>query len=352
MARSTSDSGDDLESINESSMMRDLDDLESLSPLPSAPPMTSSPAAQAAVRRSIRDLRENSFSSFTSETSSLAAPPNEEEETEEVDEQSVRAGEDDDSIVDSHLSSTNSNTAINSKRPNSSDDSPLTPKASSFNLSASAYGNAPNTVAAEHSKRLHQLAMPATVAAAEKMPRPPRAGLGQSMALKEQSNLVDRLSKENWGLKMRIHFLDQDLAKLSREGADNMVSENAALKLDVFRLQKDNRDLKKKIRVLESNGMKSGKIGDKSPDRTSTPDVGDKTSVDEADLILLRERIETYEVEIKKLREESIAREGEKRQLAEMVKALNERRDSGTSDVSAREETVSLVFYWTLMSAK
>lgn len=314
--------------------MRELDDLDTFSPLPSAPVMPSSPSADAAARRSIRDLRGASFSSEMSDLPTSEA----EEHTIEQEPSNIPEDHSSSTLSDSATSDHDTSTASSEQR-SASDDGPLTPKASSFNLAASTHAQAPNTIAVDQSRRFLHPAVPATASAAEKLPRPPRAGLGSSMALKEQSNLVDRLSKENWGLKMRIHFLDQDLAKLSREGTDNMISENASLKLDVFRLQKDNKDLRKKIRILESNGNK-GKIGERSPDRIATPDGGANASVDQADLVILRERIETYEIEIKKLREESIARESEKRQLAEMVKALNERKDSGASDVSAREERV------------
>ena len=65
-------------------------------------------------------------------------------------------------------------------------------------------------------------------------------------------------------------------------------------------------------------------------------------------MLYMRERVETYQVEVEKLRQESAAKDVEKRRLAEVLKSMNERR-AGGSDVGIREEMVchnpSLPFY-------
>jgi hypothetical protein len=65
----------------------------------------------------------------------------------------------------------------------------------------------------------------------------------------------------------------------------------------------------------------------------------DRDSPQDEELIFLRERVETYELEIERMRSENIARESEKRRLAEMVKSLSENRTAG-SEAGAREERV------------
>src|SRR5699024_10568047 len=52
--------------------------------------------------------------------------------------------------------------------------------------------------------------------------------------------------------------------------------------------------------------------------------------------------IETYEVEIERMRSESITRESEKRRLAEIVKSLGDGRAVVGSEAGAREGRVSL----------
>lgn len=164
---------------------------------------------------------------------------------------------------------------------------------------------------------------------------------GRSMTLKEQSSTIDRLSKENFDLKMRIHFLSEALDKRSEEGIKEMISENVELKSDKLKLQKDNQGLKRKVRDLEKQ------VKDQQSDKESMvnhdPDTSDdepRDPVQDEEMLFLRERVENYEVEIERLRSESIARESEKRRLAEIVKSLSDGRPIG-SDVGSREERVS-----------
>lgn len=171
---------------------------------------------------------------------------------------------------------------------------------------------------------------------------------GRSMTLKEQSSTIDRLSKENFDLKMRIHFLNEALNKRSEEGIKEMISENVELKSDKVKLQKDNQGLKRKMRDLEKQ------LKDQQSDKESMvnhdPEGSDdehRDPMQEEEMLFLRERAENYELEIERLRSESIAREGEKRRLAEMVKSLSGGRQIG-SDVESREERVSIrafIFY-------
>lgn len=164
---------------------------------------------------------------------------------------------------------------------------------------------------------------------------------GRSLTLKEQSSTIDRLSKENFDLKMRIHFLNEALNRRSEEGVKEMISENVELKSDKLKLQKDNQGLKRKIRDLEK--QLKDQQSDKESMKNHDPEGSDEDDRDHAhdeELVYLRERIETYELEIERLRSESMAREGEKRRLAEMVKSLNDGRPVG-SDSGAREERVS-----------
>lgn len=163
---------------------------------------------------------------------------------------------------------------------------------------------------------------------------------GRTMTLKEQSSTIDRLSKENFDLKMRIHFLNEALNKRSEEGIKEMISENVELKSDKLKLQKDNQGLKRKIRDLEKQLKDQQSDKDSMVNHDPEASEDDRDSAQDGEVVFLRERVETYELEIERLRSESIARESEKRRLAEMVKSLSENR-AGGSDAGAREERVS-----------
>lgn len=174
---------------------------------------------------------------------------------------------------------------------------------------------------------------------------PAFARSGRTMTLKEQSSTIDRLSKENFDLKMRIHFLSEALNKRSEEGIKEMISENVELKSGKLKIQKDNQSLKRKIRDLEKQlkDQQSDKDSMVNHDPEGSED-DDRDHAQDEETLWLRERVETYELEIEKLRSESIAREGEKRRLAEMVKSLSDGRPAG-SDVGAREERVRCLWF-------
>ncbi|KAL1962776.1 hypothetical protein VTN77DRAFT_9145 [Rasamsonia byssochlamydoides] len=229
-----------------------------------------------------------------------------------------------------------------SKEPE--DTAPVTPKAGQRDLSVPT-----DTVIAE---RVQDIQVPGTFArqfrekfahslSPDKRPGAPTPGFGRSgksMTLKEQSSTIDRLSKENFDLKMRIHFLNEALNKRSEEGIKEMISENVELKSDKLKLQKENQGLKRTIRDLEK--QLKDQQSDKEPMENHDDGVSDdedRNIAAEEEILFLKERIETYEMEIERLRSESLVRESEKRRLAEMVKSLGEGRTAG-SDVGAREE--------------
>jgi hypothetical protein len=170
---------------------------------------------------------------------------------------------------------------------------------------------------------------------------PAFAKSGRNLTLKEQSSTIDRLAKENFDLKMRIHFLNEALNKRSEEGIKEMISENVELKSDKVKLSKDNQSLRRKIRDLEKQVKEhqSDKDSMVNHDPEGSED-GDRDSAQDEEIVFLRERVETYELEIERMRSETIARESEKRRLAEMVKSLSDNR-AGDSDAGAREERVS-----------
>lgn len=172
---------------------------------------------------------------------------------------------------------------------------------------------------------------------------------GRSLTLKEQSSTIDRLSKENFDLKVRIHFLNESLNKRSEEGIKEMISENVELKSDKLKLQKDNQGLKKKLRNLEKELKDKDQQSDRESMFNHDPDASDEENqrdpVQNEEMEYLRERVEIYEQEVERLRSEGLAKETEKRRLAEMVNSLNDGRQVG-SEVGSREERVSPSFFF------
>ncbi|KAG6016821.1 hypothetical protein E4U43_003038 [Claviceps pusilla] len=221
-----------------------------------------------------------------------------------------------------------------------------TPKASRENLGVT---EPTDTVLAQHVKNVQ---VPESLAKEYKFknglqtPRPPSSFTmgtstttkpGRSLTLREQSSTIERLSKENFDLKLKVMFLSDRLDRLSEEGIKEMISENVELKTSLAVLQRDNKVLRKRVKELE----KQAKDDDERPSTASSTDQTARISDEEAyereqELIFLRERVEEYVSEVEKLRTESLNRESEKRRLAEIVKALSER--TGDS-LGQQEET-------------
>lgn len=218
------------------------------------------------------------------------------------------------------------------------DEGYLTPKASMRDLSMPT-----DTVIA---KNVRDIEIPGTFAKQyrqnheDPLPEKNNAGMtpgpgrtSKSLTLKEHRSTVERLGKENFDLKMKIHFLDQALQARSDDSVKDMITENVQLKSDKLRLERDNHSLKKQVRDLEKRLRE---------ENSPTADQGygtdeERSPTAEEEVLYLRDRMESFEIEIEKLRSESIAKETEKRRLAEMVRSLGDTRAAG-SDVGSREE--------------
>ncbi|KAJ6781250.1 hypothetical protein PWT90_08887 [Aphanocladium album] len=210
-----------------------------------------------------------------------------------------------------------------------------TPKPSRENLNAAPT----DTVIAQHVKNVH---VPESLAKEYKF----RSGLetpfrptnnntgagtvsrtGKSLTLKEQSSTIEKLSKENFDLKLKVMFLSERLDKLSEEGIKEMISENVELKTTLAVMQRDNKVLRKRVKELEKRIKEDEErpsTGGSSTDQASR--LNDQEAWErEQELIFLRERVEEYAVEIEKLRSERMSKESEKKKLADIVKNLGER---------------------------
>ena len=82
-----------------------------------------------------------------------------------------------------------------------------------------------------------------------------RASIGHTrgLTLKEQGSTIDRLQKENFDLKLKIHFLDKALTERSDENVQATIAENAELKVKLTNLEKEKRALRKMVSDLEAS---------------------------------------------------------------------------------------------------
>ena len=171
---------------------------------------------------------------------------------------------------------------------------------------------------------------------------------GKNLTLKEQSNAIDKLVKENWDLKLKIKFLDDNLNRRSPEGVAQMIVENVEMRASKFDLQKDIRGLKRSKRELERQlEEKSAELAKHLKDARTTPiqDVPRPEELRdmEEELTFLRDRVTSYEAEVETMRHESFAQEEEKRRLGETLEVLRRKGARGGSDIGAREEIVRIL---------
>lgn len=202
-------------------------------------------------------------------------------------------------------------------------------------------GAAPtDTVIAQHIQNIH---VPETVAReyrerhSARSPERRTTGLSHrksNLTLKEQNSKIDKLSKENFDLKLKIHFLDQALQNRSDEGVKEMITRNVQLQTDLASEKKESANLRRKVRELErklkaqEEGMQAAK---EAPSDDDASDKSERYAEMEEEILTLREVINTSENEITRLKNEAVKREVERRRMAEHVKSLTERKPSETT---------------------
>jgi predicted nucleic acid-binding Zn-ribbon protein len=157
-----------------------------------------------------------------------------------------------------------------------------------------------------------------------------------NLTLKEQNSKIDKLSKENFDLKLKIHFLDQALQNRSDENVQETINKNVQLQTDLANEKKENQSMRKRLRDLERR-LKAHDDGVTGREATSG-DEEDRSDDDvsrsalEEEIEFLRERLETTETTIEKWREEALQKEAEARRMADYIRTMNEK---GVSDNTA-----------------
>jgi chromosome segregation ATPase len=159
-----------------------------------------------------------------------------------------------------------------------------------------------------------------------------------NLTLKEQNSKIDKLSKENFDLKLKIHFLDQALQNRSDEGVKEMISKNVQLQTDLATEKKDGQSMRKKIRDLErrlkaqEEGSATAKdLGSGSEDERS--DQSSKQAEMEEEIEFLRERLESTEIVVEQWQADALQKEADNRRMADYIKTMREKSPSGDASL-------------------
>ncbi|KAL2441705.1 hypothetical protein ABEF95_016191 [Exophiala dermatitidis] len=157
---------------------------------------------------------------------------------------------------------------------------------------------------------------------------------GNMMTLREQEGVIDKVEKENFGLKMKIHFLEEALSKRGSEFNQAALKENTSLKVDQLTLQRELSKFKRYIAQAER---------DAELYRLQLEDYKEKIrrkQVDEhvrAELESLRSELQEKDSLIKRL--ESDQNDAENQEQAE-IKRLKDEIDDLQAELREKDRTI------------
>ncbi|EFW99816.1 spindle-pole body protein [Grosmannia clavigera kw1407] len=141
---------------------------------------------------------------------------------------------------------------------------------------------------------------------------------GNQLSLREQENVIDRIEKENFGLKLKIHFLEEALRKAGPGFSEAALKENTELKVDKVTLQRELHRYKKLVASAEQNLENY---------RREMHDMQDKMAQRHADKDL--------RAEVERLREELAAKNADLDDLQRQANAQAEKLRDDIEDLEA-----------------
>ncbi|ESZ96674.1 hypothetical protein SBOR_2933 [Sclerotinia borealis F-4128] len=76
---------------------------------------------------------------------------------------------------------------------------------------------------------------------------------GNQLSLREQETFVNRIENENFGLKLKVHFLEEALRKAGPEFSEAALKENTELKVDKVTMQRELQKFRKTLTAAEKD---------------------------------------------------------------------------------------------------
>ncbi|KAF4470850.1 myosin heavy chain [Fusarium albosuccineum] len=138
---------------------------------------------------------------------------------------------------------------------------------------------------------------------------------GNQLSLREQENVIDRIEKENFGLKLKIHFLEEALRKAGPGFSEAALKENTELKVDKVTMQRELHRYKKHLTTaekdLESYRQQMLELQDKT--KRKYADQNQQAEMDK-----LRRLIEDREADIEDLQRQLDQQQGNNDQVEKL----------------------------------
>lgn len=123
---------------------------------------------------------------------------------------------------------------------------------------------------------------------------------GNMMTLREQENIIDKIEKENFGLKMKIHFLEENLSKRGGEFNQAALKENTDLKVNRITMQRELHKFKKTLAQAEKDAELYRKQLEDYRERVRQKKVDETVRVE---LASMKSELQQKEEELESVRE-------------------------------------------------
>ncbi|KAK3703550.1 hypothetical protein LTR37_014397 [Vermiconidia calcicola] len=244
---------------------------------------------------------------------------------------------------------------------NDDDDRPETPRGNTNNFKAPT-----DTVIAQH---VQSIEVPETIARdfraknrslSPDKQRPASSGVVQgattfqgvprrTLTLKEQNSKIDKLTKENFDLKLKIHFLDQALQSRSEEGVKELIDKNVQFQTDLANERKDSQALKRGVRELERQMQEQAEAfaqaqaqQQEQQQKNQREDEDDDPTLQaemHEEILYLRQQLDHSENKVTTLTEDVMTKELEKRKMAEHMRSMAGTRGE---DTAGMKETMDM----------
>ncbi|KAG5519753.1 hypothetical protein PMAC_000026 [Pneumocystis sp. 'macacae'] len=104
-----------------------------------------------------------------------------------------------------------------------------------------------------------------------------KEGEGTTLTLREQEKIIDTMRKENWGLKLKIHFLNDRLDKLAPDQVEVALKENIENKIQQAKLIQEIKKYKKSL--LESERKIEVMSADKDKESESNEIISEQKKI-------------------------------------------------------------------------
>ncbi|QIX01068.1 hypothetical protein AMS68_006585 [Peltaster fructicola] len=149
----------------------------------------------------------------------------------------------------------------------------------------------------------------------------------RTLTLKEQNGKIDKLTKENFDLKLKIHFLDQALRSHSDEGVQELIDKNVQFQTDLANERKEMQSLRRKMREMERKAKEQADLimqlqQKHNNDTRSESEEATLQSEMHEEILYLRQQLDHSENQLTTLREEMVTEKYEKRKMADHMRSM------------------------------